>query len=71
MPVASVALELAAAMPATDVEVEEAVSLVTADVVPSIPVLIVEVSTATALMESGMKVKSQFLLMIAFFSALV
>ena len=53
MPVASVALELAAAMPATDVEVEEAVSLVTADVVPSIPVLIVEVSTATALMESG------------------
>ena len=41
-------------MPATDVEVEEAVSLVTADVVPSIPVVIVAVSTATALMESAM-----------------
>ena len=55
MPVASVALELAAAMPATDVEVEEAVSLVTAVVVPSIPVLIVEVSTATEEMESGIE----------------
>ena len=55
MPVASVALELAAAMPATDVDVEEAVSLVTANVVPSIPVLIVEESTATALIESGIE----------------
>ena len=57
MPVASLALELAAAMPATDVEVEEAVSLVTADVVPSIPVMIVDVSTATALMMSAMDLK--------------
>jgi hypothetical protein len=53
MPVASVAWALAAETPATDVELEEAAALVTAAVVPSIPVLSVEVSTATALMVSG------------------
>ena len=53
MPVASVAWALAAAMPATDVDVEEAAALVTAAVVPSIPVLSVEVSTATELMMSA------------------
>jgi hypothetical protein len=40
-------------MPATDVEVEEAAALVTAAVVPSIPVVSVELSTATALIVSG------------------
>ena len=53
MPTASVDMALAAAMPATDVELEVAVASVTAVVVPSMPVTSVTLSTAAVLMVSG------------------